>query len=185
MRLPTCAGERRSECSQTCITLQPRARRTLEFCLSRLIFRRIFSVQYSMFRWGIEKQRGQACQKHPSTKIANLSAGNAKSGFPGIGKCRRQPFKPSSFRRPRTTFSVLRFPLLLIAAMFLDRAVEQGSRAGKGSRLLMVIRMFPFLTEYSTAAPERRSHLALDCSIAQQGTKNFHSEKILVDLSLP
>ena len=78
------AGPRRS-CSQIRITLQPRKRSSLVCARSRWMLRPILASQYGRFTTGMEPQRGQPCQKQPSTNTANRARGNAKSGFPVIG----------------------------------------------------------------------------------------------------
>lgn len=117
----TLAADRvRRLCSQMRITLQPRARSARSAFRSRRLLPWIFRVQNSARVTGSWKCFGQPCQKQPSAKIAILTCGNAKSGRPGIGQCRRHP----RIRRAAKIFtrarSVEQFPRLRILDMSAD-----------------------------------------------------------------
>jgi hypothetical protein len=51
----------------------------------------IFFCQYDRLLPGIRECFGHPCQKQPSTKIIRLCLRKTKSGFPKMGRCRRQP----------------------------------------------------------------------------------------------
>ncbi len=65
--------------------------------------------------------RGQPCQKQPSTIVASRRSGNARSGSPGKGCCRRQPVISCGRRTIASRTSVLRFPRPRIRAITSDR----------------------------------------------------------------
>lgn len=68
-------------------------------------------------------QVGQPCQKHPSTKSANLGSVKMKSGLPGsCERCpSRQPEIPALTKAPRRRHSVDLFPAPRIFDMIPDR----------------------------------------------------------------
>ena len=115
------AGSLTRACSQNLKTIHPLACNWCETLRSRDLFRRFFSIQYFTFCLGVFfVQRGQKCQKHPSTKIATFSFGKAKSGLPGRSKCFRHPeiwcFRNIFANRS----SVVTLPAPRIAAIFFD-----------------------------------------------------------------
>jgi hypothetical protein len=73
--------------SQTRRTLHPSFRSFRLTRRSRRRFETIFGFQKSVLLFDGRLQRGQPCQKHPSTKSATRDFGQAKSGLPAIGHC--------------------------------------------------------------------------------------------------
>jgi hypothetical protein len=100
---------RRVSCSHILTIRQPFNLRSASTFLSRRLLPAILLAQNSLFAFGIVPCFGQPCQKHPSTKIASLTDGNAKSGEPGSGRCRRQPVMPTLRKAEARASSVLRF----------------------------------------------------------------------------
>jgi hypothetical protein len=82
---------------------------------------------------GVWPCRGQACQKHPSTKTANLFSANTKSGLTSrfcaprqaalTRMCLRHPLMPSDRKTATSRISVPALPRLRITAMTRDRFV--------------------------------------------------------------
>jgi len=103
------------------MTHHPRLRKMRLHSESRLLFLKSFFVQYSTLLLGLLPCLGHPCQKHPSTKIAIFNLGNAKSGRPGSGRCRRQPDIPARRNAPAKANSVLRLRRDRIAAITFDR----------------------------------------------------------------
>jgi hypothetical protein len=101
-----------NECCQMCITRHPRRRNSLLMRLSRSEFRRSFEIQKARLVLGTERQRGHACQKHPTTKTSTRSLEKRRSGLPAIATCRLQPRRPPDFGRRASFCSVRAFPLL-------------------------------------------------------------------------
>lgn len=85
------------------LSAHSRTRRTVQLLFlssrdtsrSRRILRCIFSLQNSTELEGIRWQRGQPCQKQPSTNTASLLLKKTKSGFPKTRVRRRQPVIPA------------------------------------------------------------------------------------------
>ena len=67
-------------CSQIRTTCQPAAASAASAARSRSMVRRSLGAQYHSLTAGLRPCSGQACQKHPSTKIATRRAVNAMSG---------------------------------------------------------------------------------------------------------
>ena len=82
--------------SHTRTTCQPSARSVRITSQSRFLFRANFAAHHSVrvFGKGACFGFGHPCQKQPSTKTARFCCGNAKSGLPKMGRCRRQPLIP-------------------------------------------------------------------------------------------
>lgn len=111
----------RKSCSQIRTTPQPLNRSSLDCARSRWILRAILAFQYGRFEDGIEPQRGQPCQKQPSTNTASRARGKAKSGFPAIGYCRRQPVMWEARKAATRANSVDLFPFERTAAITRER----------------------------------------------------------------
>ena len=110
-------------------TLHSHIRRTLHplrlrFCAtrtSRLRLSSTFLRQNLTLLFDGLLQRGQPCQKQPSTNSATFKPGQAKSGFPRTGHCFRYPSKPASRSRAESALSVVLPPELLTEAMIRER----------------------------------------------------------------
>ena len=107
----------RSVCSQSRSTRQPRARSSRVMRRSRARLPAIFASQNARRERGRVACSGQPCQKQPSTNTASRARGNAKSGRPGSGRCRRQPVIPCSRSKPARRTSVVRLPRERTSAM--------------------------------------------------------------------
>jgi hypothetical protein len=68
-------------------TFQPCRRKRRVIRRSRLRLFSILFFQNSTFDVGSDLHLEQPCQKQPSTNIAILRPGQAKSGLPGTGQC--------------------------------------------------------------------------------------------------
>jgi hypothetical protein len=114
----------RNSCSQILITFQPAARNLELTRLSRFLLRRSLAIQNLRLATGIDRQRRQPCQKHPSRKTANLLRGKTTSGRPSASRSCPifQPRTPARTRRNRNLLSVLRVPLDLLRLMTRERA---------------------------------------------------------------
>jgi hypothetical protein len=110
-------------------TLHSHIRRTLQplrlrFCAtrtSRLRLSSTFLCQNLTLLLDGRLQRGQPCQKQPSTNTATFSPGQAKSGFPSTGHCLRYPSRPAALSRTESALSVVLPPELLTDAMIRER----------------------------------------------------------------
>lgn len=113
------------------MTEKPLALSLREIAASRLLFLAIFARQYSLFVWGICPQRGQPCQKHPSTNTTTRWPLNQKSGWPRM--CRGRTFQCLSLaarKNERKRASVVLLELEVIARMFILRRELGGRKAG-------------------------------------------------------
>ncbi len=90
--------------SHTRSTLHPALRSLRATLMSRRRFDTIFDFQNFLLLLEGRSQRGQPCQKHPSTNRATLDFGHAKSGLPSTGHCFLNPL----MCRLRSSFSILR-----------------------------------------------------------------------------
>lgn len=92
------------------------------------------------------------CQKHPSIKSATCSFGQAKSGFPIIGKCLRHPFIRAARSNPHILTSVVLFPTLRTLAISSDRFREPkdvfSPLAFPGQRVTVLSNGFRYLSSY-------------------------------------
>ena len=107
-------------CCQILITAQPEALRVLFTFASRRRFRSSLARQNSAFEIGKLPCFGHACQKQPSTKMANRILGNTKSGAPNIFDRLRQPLILSSRNNLINASSVDTFPRLFTLAIMED-----------------------------------------------------------------
>jgi len=107
--------------SHTRNTFQPWRRSRRETRRSRLRLSETFFRQKPTWLFDGRLQRGQPCQKHPSTKTASRSLRKTKSGHPSNGRCRRQPLTPCFRKILIRLISVALFPLDRTAAMICDR----------------------------------------------------------------
>lgn len=110
--------------SHTRKTLHPSCRNFRLTRRSRRLFEAIFGFQNDLLLLDGRLQRGQPCQKHPSTKRATRGFGQAKSGLPEMGHCFLYPRIPRSLR----SFSILASvvpPDVRTAAMIFERTVEE------------------------------------------------------------
>ena len=78
-------------CSQILRTRQPFFLRVLVTNLSRFLLAVSLRLQKARLPDGVFECFGHPCQKQPSTKTTSLFLRNVKSGFPKMGRCRRQP----------------------------------------------------------------------------------------------
>lgn len=121
-----------SKHSQTRITLQPSARSRRSTCLSRRLFRRIFSRQSLAFDLGVKfLPQSCPCQKQPSTNTATRSPSQAKSGRPVNGRWRLHPRMPASRSSEAIRNSVLELArprTLAISSDLLSRPNPLGLR---------------------------------------------------------
>lgn len=113
----------RNSCSQNRRTRMPCCSSSLVVFLSLSRFRLILSLQKLSFIRGKSPHCGHPCQKHPSTKIATLSAGKKKSGFPLI-RCGRtfHPHIADLTKPKRNRRSVVRLSFPRTACIALDRS---------------------------------------------------------------
>ncbi len=105
-------GDLRS-CSQTRMRRIPISRNILFVCLSRCLFRHSLAAQNSARVFGVWPQRGQLCQKQPSTNTATRGFEKKKSGLPGKPPgWRTHPLTPwrTSAIRKRTSVVLLLLP---------------------------------------------------------------------------
>lgn len=127
-----------SSCSQTRSTRQPSSRSSRVTRRSRALLLANFSNQNSRRVAGNVACSGQPCQKQPSTNMASLSLGKAKSGVPGKGKCLRHPLMPNFLNNRARVVSVDLFPRPLTRAMICD--LVRGIDAHTARRRLVVTR---------------------------------------------
>jgi hypothetical protein len=107
--------------SQTRTTFHPCRLNCLATRWSRLRLVAIFCLQNERLLLEGRLQRGQPCQKQPSTNKAIFLSGQAKSGLPGTFQCFRWPCNPAFLRILAIICSVLRFPVERTDAMIRDR----------------------------------------------------------------
>ena len=101
-----------TSCSQNRRTSNPWFLSIVFTSLSRIRLRSSLLSQYSGLDFGRRLQAGQACQKHPSTKMIRRFSIKAKSGLPSIpSTCIRQPEIPAWTKPARNRHSVERLPL--------------------------------------------------------------------------
>jgi hypothetical protein len=112
---------RRVSCSHNRIIRHPFFFRAVAVFRSRCLFIVILRVQNSTLVVGNRPCVGHPCQKQPSTKMASLDFGKAKSGVPGSGRWRRQPLMPAARSAAAIASSVLRFRRERTAAITLER----------------------------------------------------------------
>lgn len=117
--------------SQILITWYPSARAARRRRRSRHRFRPIFAAQYAVFVLGMWPQRGQPCQKQPSTNTATFARGKIKSGEP-TSFCERvvHSLTPARTSIARRRHSVVRLPREMIARMFQLRSGGGGANGG-------------------------------------------------------
>lgn len=97
-------------------------------------FLAIFAFQNGRFRLGTCPHRGQPCQKHPSTKTANCSAGKKKSGLPIMwAGCSRHPRTPDRTSHIRRRTSVDRLPRPRTRDISWDRCAVTPTNPPSGS----------------------------------------------------
>ena len=109
--------------SHTRRTLHPSFRSFRLTRRSRRRFETIFRFQNDVLLLDGRSQRGQPCQKQPSTNRATRDFGHAKSGFPATGHCLLYPRIP----RSRRSFSILTSvvpPEVRTAVMIFDRTLR-------------------------------------------------------------
>lgn len=109
MRLPT-TSTRAKSCSHRRSTRHPLVRSSRLTRRSRATLAASFASQKEAFVTGFVKQRGQRCQKQPSTNTASFDLANAKSGRPGRAACLRHPVIPFTRRIAAKAISVLWLP---------------------------------------------------------------------------
>lgn len=103
-------------------TRHPELRSAWVTVRSRRMLRAIFAFQYLRLVLGGLKQRGQACQKQPSTNTTTRADRKVKSGFPISAWWRRQPDIPALRRRASKRISVSLFPRERILDISWERA---------------------------------------------------------------
>lgn len=100
------------------------------------------------------------CQKQPSTKTTTFSLRQTKSGFPGNGRCRRQPLSPDFRSRRTIVISVVSLPELRTRFMSWDRVkppnVVLCSSAFPGQRPTMGLQTLAYL--FPDNSREKRRH---------------------------
>lgn len=108
--------------SQILTTFQPAVFRNLLVRRSRILLPWIFFSQRLVFVFGFRFLPQQCpCQKHPSTKTANLALGQIKSGLPAICAWRRHPLIPFCLSNFIANTSVVLLPLLRTRDINCDR----------------------------------------------------------------
>lgn len=112
---------RRSSCSHTRTTHQPRPLSVRVTKRSRAWLLASFCIQNSELFFGLVPCWGHPCQKHPSTKIASRSLGKMKSGRPKMGMCRLHPVILCRRSNRANAISVSLFPRDRIAAITRER----------------------------------------------------------------
>ena len=126
-----------SSCSQIRATLKLLFANSITLLRSRLTLRRILAAQNGELFFGMWPQRGQPCQKQPSTKTASLLLTKTKSGFPGKpGRCSFHPLKPALTKANRRRISVVRLlrprtALIFLAARGLTRPPNLWTGSGR------------------------------------------------------
>ena len=114
-------------CSQNRTTTQPLLLSPLEIARSRFRLFIIFGNQYVLFVFGLLEHKGHPCQKQPSTNIAALNAGKAKSGLPSTPRGHTfHPLTPIRTKSALTLASVDLFPRDLMALIMRERPSEGG-----------------------------------------------------------
>lgn len=88
---------------------------------SRTILPASFLFQKARLPVGILQCFGQPCQKQPSTNKTNRCLQKVKSGFPKIGRCRRQPVILFCRNRRMSAISVALLPRPRIRDMTSER----------------------------------------------------------------
>lgn len=116
------SGLRRRSCSQKRRTRHPALRSRRDTTLSLAMFPLILRFQKRRWVEGILRQRGQPCQKQPSTKTTRRWATKTKSGFPKTcGGFTFQPDTPAETSRARNFHSVERLPRPRTPAIIWER----------------------------------------------------------------
>lgn len=114
-----------SSCSQKRRTVRPVARSALVVLRSRRRLRTIFAFQKAALVLGRWPQRGQPCQKQPSTKTASRASRKKKSGRPGTSSaCNFQPVTRARTKASRSRRSVVLLPRPRTARIAEERTGE-------------------------------------------------------------
>lgn len=121
--------KRFNSCCHIRTTIQPRLRSVLFTRLSRRLLRASFCSQKRRFDAGLVRCFGQLCQKHPSTKMVNLSFGKTKSGLPNIRVLRLQPVMRCCRKIEISRNSVSRFSLPRIRDITSERFFREKTSA--------------------------------------------------------
>ncbi len=115
-------GSRFNSHSQTVTTNHARRRRSARMRLSRRRLPWIFVDQNSRFVFGVRfRPQPWPCQKQPCTNTTTRRSGQAKSGFPGSGRWRRQPLRRCWRKSATTRISVVALPVLRTRVMSAER----------------------------------------------------------------
>lgn len=127
-----------NSCSHSLSTDHPSARSLRATRTSRRRLAPILASQNRRFVRGIERQRRQPCQKHPSTKTARRLSGKTKSGRPDSAGLDPivQPRTPKRTSNARSRSSVLLVPLPLLRLMTRERVARSNRSTIRGDQAL-------------------------------------------------